>query len=222
MNGQTAVFSTSEALRFGWERTLANLKPLLALGVLGGVLSLVNQGLSGQRGGFLGALLVQVAQLAVGFVSLRVLLGIHDGRPFDLRGPGLFAGFGSYLLTVILVSLLVSVGLVLLIVPGVLWALHFGLAPVLVADEGRPPLVALRESKALTEGVRVELLGFVALAFGVNLLGALALGVGLLLTVPTTGLAAIFVLRKLQGRRAVFPSMAMPIAHETLSPPVVG
>lgn len=218
MKGQTAVFSSGEALRFGWEQTLANLKPLLVLGLVGGALSVLSQGLSGQRGAFPSALVVQVAELAVGFVMIRVLLGIHDGRRFDLRGPGLFAGFGAYLLSVILVGFIVSVGVLLLIIPGVLWALRYGLAPLLVVDEGLRPVEALRESGELTEGLKVELLGFVALALGVNLLGALALGLGLLVTVPTTGLAAIFVLRKLQGRRATLPSAVAPGSTGPLPP----
>ena len=207
MDAGAVVFSSREALELGWQRTLANLKPLLVLGLLGGFLAILHQGLSGARGAFLASIVVQLAQVALGLVFLRVLLEINDGHAVDLNRPAeLWRGFVPYLLSTLLVGLIVAGGFVLLIVPGVLWALRFGLAPMIVADEGRDPMDALRESARLTEGVRADLFAFAALALGVNLLGALALGVGLLLTVPTTGLAAVHVFRRLQARAAAFPT----------------
>lgn len=208
MDGHVAVFSRREALEFGWQRTLANAKPLLALGLVNAVLAMVSRGLTEGRGTLLASLVVQVAQAAVGMAFLRVLLKLHDGQPIDLRRVSqLLQGFATYLLTSLLLGLLIALGFVLLIVPGVWWALRYGFAPMLVVDRGLEPAQAFRESRRLTEGVKGELLAFAALACGVNLLGALALGVGVLLTVPTTGLAAVFILRRLQARAVAAPSL---------------
>jgi uncharacterized membrane protein len=208
MDSRNTVIPVGDALQFGWQRTLANVKPLLVLGLVGAFLSVLNQGMSGHRGTLLASLAVQLAQTALGLVVLRVLLGIHDGKPADLsRLSEMTKGFVNYLLTSLLVGVMVAFGLVLLVVPGVLLALRFGLAPMLVADKGLEPMEAVRESARLTEGVRPELFAFAAAALGVNLLGALALGFGLLLTIPTTGLAAVYVLRRLQDRAASLPPM---------------
>jgi uncharacterized membrane protein len=201
MPATTPVFSIREALRFGWQRTLDNLTPLIILGVVSGVLSMIANSANNVRGGFVLSLAVQLAQSFVGFVFLRALFRIAGGQRVVLsRFEGLGDGFAPYFVTTLLLGLLVAAGFVLLIVPGVLWGLRYGLAPFLVADKRLEPMAAFHESKRLTEGVRGELLGFVAVMILVNLLGALALGVGLLFSVPTTGLAAVFVYQKLLAR----------------------
>lgn len=208
MNGDTErPFSTSEALRFGWAKTLANLKPLLTIGAIGAFLALLNQALmgSGDRTGArpLLGLVVQVLQAGVTMAFIRVALKLHDGQPIDLSHPAeLLAGFFTYLLTSILYFLIVAGGLLLLVVPGVIWALRYGFATFLVLDKKTDPVEALRESGRLTRGVKGQLLAFALLMFCVNLLGAIALGIGLLVTIPTTFIAAAYVLRKLQARAA--------------------
>jgi uncharacterized membrane protein len=206
MPAHNPVFSTREALQFGWQKTLANLTPLIILGVISGLLSMLQNAFNGARGAWLVAMALQLAQVYVGFVTLRALLRIGQGQQVDLgelaqKGEG----FGPYFVTSFLLGLLVAAGFVLLIVPGVIWALRYGLAPVLVADRRLEPMAAFHESRRLTEGVRMELLGFVAVLLLVNLLGAMALGVGLLLSMPTTGLAALFVYRKLEAHAGPVP-----------------
>ena len=90
----------------------------------------------------------------------------------------------------------VILGLALGVVPG-LWLLaRFGLAPFEAAARGRRPAAALAASRHTTEGhtARLMLLSLVLLAF--NALGAAALGVGLLITIPMTALAGACVFRQ--------------------------
>lgn len=207
MDDRTRVFESSEALRFGWDRALERWRPLLVVGLANGVLALLHQAMVGERGSALGALALQLLQAVAGLVTLRVLFKLHDGQPVDLRRLGeLSRGFWPYLLTSLLVGLMVGGGLVLLIVPGVWLALRFGFAPMLSAEQGTDALASLHESARLTEGARGELLTFGLLAFLVNLAGALALGLGLILTLPATGMAAIHVLRRLQARAGERPA----------------
>lgn len=203
--GTATPFSSVEALRFGWKITRENLRALLVLGLAGGFLGLLHQALSrpSESPGIAPVLsvVVKVAQAALFMALLRASLQLCDGRAVDMDRPQELLGhFFSYLLTTVLLVLIVAGGLVLLVVPGVIWALRFGYAPFLVADRGYDPVEALRESARVTRGAKRELLGFAALAVLLNLLGALALGVGLLVTVPTTTIAAAHVLRLLQTR----------------------
>jgi hypothetical protein len=215
-----ATFTSGEALRFGWQKTLANLKPLLILGVAAGFLGLLHQALTGSSNGgatgrWLLAIPVQLTQFAVTVVMLRAALRLHDGQPFELsRAQELLAGYWSYLLTALLQGLIVIVGLVLLVVPGVIWALKYGLATWVAVDQRLEPLEALRESARLTDGIKGRLLGFALVMLGVNLLGALACGVGLLLTIPTTCIATTHVYRALQVRAATRsrPTPTIPFA----------
>ncbi len=203
MNAQAAPsFSVAESLRFGWNQTQAHLKPMLIIGASSAFLAALNQALTrGHGANGLLILGVQVLQAMVVMVLIRAALRLADGQPFDLSSPGaLLTGFLNYLLTSALFGLIVLCGLILLIAPGVVWLLRYCFAGFLAVDRQLHPLEALRESRRITNGARGQLLVFGLACAGVNLLGAIALGVGLLFTVPTTCIAAAHVLRQLQAR----------------------
>lgn len=207
-----APFRSADALREGWNTTKNNLPVLLKLGAIGVVLSLFHQALvaPGQHGlGPVLAFAVQVAHAALMMVYMRCALALASGRPIELSfRPELLSDFFGYLLTSVLYGLIVGAGLVLLLVPGVIWAVKFGFATFLVVDQRLDPIAALRGSARLTEGVKGALFRFGMLALGVNLVGALAFGVGLLVTVPTTLIAAAWVLRRLQEHAG------LPVVHQ--------
>jgi uncharacterized membrane protein len=204
MSDRTApLFTTGDALRFGWTETQAHLRTVLALSATGAFLALLQQALANSHAGLL-SLAVQIIQAAVTLAFMRVALKLVDGFPVDLSRPAeLIVGFLNYLLTAVLVALIIAAGFVLLIVPGVIWILKYGFATFLAADRGLHPVEALRESARLTHGMKSQLLPFGLALIGVNLLGAIALGIGLLFTIPVTLIAAAFVLRRLERREAM-------------------
>lgn len=217
-------FSSEDALRFGWTTTKANLKPLLAIGLVGAFLALLGQALSGEgpANGLRALMLlaVQVLQVALTMVWIRVALNLHDGQRIEwTRLSGLLGNFFTFLLAWVLYGLVVGVGFLLLIVPGVIWALKFGFSGFLVVDRRLDPIEAFRESSRLTEGLKGQLFGFALLLLGVNILGAIALGVGLFVTVPTTFIAAAYAFRKLQARatQKVQPAPQVPLGKPSPS-----
>lgn len=223
-NERGQAFSIEEALRFGWKTTRANLKPLLLLGLAGAFLGLLNQALAspGPGDGLRGLMLlfVQVLQAALVMVWIHTALLLHDGQKIEWPRPSSLAGdFLTFLLTWVLYGLLVGVGLVLLIVPGVIWGLKFGFSGYLVVDKKLDPIEAFRESNRLTRGVKGRLLELALVLLGVNILGAIALGVGLFITVPTTFIAAAYVFRRLQARVAqkTQPALQAPLGTPTHS-----
>jgi uncharacterized membrane protein len=64
----------------------------------------------------------------------------------------------------------------------------------------------------------MDLLGLFIALFGLNLLGACCLLVGLLVTVPVSGLAMAFIYRELKPKTVVAPAMA-PVGS-TVAPAV--
>jgi uncharacterized membrane protein len=200
------AFSTEDALRTGWNLTMANLRPLLGLGAVSAVLALLQSALREPGGGPPGlrglfSLAINVVQVGLSMVWIRTALRLREGRPPDLaQWRDVLPRFWSYLLASVLVGLVVAVGLVLLVVPGVIWGLRFGFAGFAVMERGLDPLEAMRESRRLTDGVKGQVLVFALALLGVNLLGALALGVGLLVTIPTSFLAAAEVYQRLRSR----------------------
>jgi hypothetical protein len=220
------LFRSLDVLRDGWAKTRQNLGPWLGLGGIGAFMALLQQALShpGHDGlGNLLGLVLQVLQSVLMMVFIRSALALSSGRPLPLVPvrAELFSDFFGYLLTTILYGLIVAFGLVLLIVPGVGWALKFGFAPFLAVDEGLDPLAALRESARLTRGVEGKLLRFALLVLAVNAIGALAMGVGLFVTIPTTLIATADVLRRLQDRSRA-PARAAPERDATAPDAVAG
>ncbi len=217
MEDAPAIFSTSEALRFGWEKTKTNLKPLLILGFAAAFLALLNQGLSRPHGYGDPVLLlfVQALQVGVAMLFARAALRIHDGQPVLLAKLGeMLKGYLTFFAATLICELIVGFGLVLLIVPGLIWAARFGFAPMLVLDRELDPIEALKESSRIGEGLRWPLIKFGLALVGINLLGAIAAGLGLFLSIPVSFLAGVHVLRALQVHR---PALAAGF-HPTPAP----
>jgi uncharacterized membrane protein len=157
------------------------------------------------------ALVMGLISLAVSFlVSLGLVnfsLRAHDNVETvtigDLWNPDpIWRFIGAELLT----FLIVFVGLLLLVIPGIIASLGLGFAQYLVVDRGMRPVESLKESWRITKGNkgRILLLGLALL--GLNLLGAIALGIGVLVTAPLTMLAVVHAYRFLQAAAGPTPA----------------
>lgn len=131
---------------------------------------------------------------------LRSALGEFDGIGSALRAlvEAHRAALAILGLKLVLIPV-VLFGLVLAVVPGLFVLARFGLSAFFVAVQGSGPGEALALSRKATQGrtARLMLLSLALLLF--NVLGAAALGVGLLITVPMTALAGAYVFRSLTG-----------------------
>ncbi len=210
-----AKISSTEAVRYGWKTTMANLRPLLVLSAIGALLALFEGALgrSAEPLAGLSRLVVQALQIGLAMLWTKAALTLHDGG--KLEAPlvtGRLGGYFTYLLTWVVYVLIVAVGLVLLVVPGVIWAIELGFAGFAAVDKKLDPIEALKASRALTAGRKKQLFVFGLLLFAVNLAGALAFGIGLMVTVPTTFLAAAWMYRKLEAQAHVpfVPAAAVP------------
>jgi uncharacterized membrane protein len=116
--------------------------------------------------------------------------------------------FWKYLGASILLGLAVAIGFVLLIVPGVIFALMFLFTTFIVIDYELGPIEAMTESNRITRGHKWQLLGFGIVLTLINLLGVLALVVGLLVSIPVSTLAFAHAYRVLSGRAGATPAVA--------------
>jgi len=152
------------------------------------------------------------AQLIAALIS--AVLGIFAAigmTTFALRAHDDIAGvtigdlwnpqpFWRFLGAQILAGIIIFVGLLLLIVPGIIAALGLLFATLVVIDRGAGPINALKESWCITTGHKWQLLLFGLVLLGLNLLGLIALVVGLLVTVPVTWLAVTHAYRTLASQ----------------------
>ncbi len=126
--------------------------------------------------------------------------------------------FWKYLWASIMYVLAMGIGFILLIIPGVYILLKYGFYGYVIVD--RPELTAidaLRESARLTDGIKWQLFSFYLALAGINILGALVLGIGLLYTIPVSTMAYTALYRSLT-RIATGPvESAVPSAEPVAS-----
>ena len=108
--------------------------------------------------------------------------------------------FWRYLAAGILYGLILIAGFILLIVPGVIWSVKFGLWPYFVVDKDLGPIQALKASSRTTMGVKWDLFGFGVLCVIFTLAGLLCLIVGVFATYPTIMIAHALVYRQLAAQ----------------------
>jgi uncharacterized membrane protein len=106
----------------------------------------------------------------------------------------------TYAVSSLVYTLVVLAGLVLLVVPGIIWLVMFMFYALVIVDTETGPLAALRQSARLGKGVRWELFLLLLVLTGINIAGAVALLVGLLFTVPFSVLVMAHAYRALQPR----------------------
>jgi uncharacterized membrane protein len=128
-------------------------------------------------------------------------LKVAKGEPYAFGD--VFSG-GQYFLSVLVVNILnfiaVSLGLVLLIVPGIIVAIGLSMSVPLVVDRNRGPIEALGESWKITDGSKANLFIFWLIAVGLGIAGVCACGVGLLLVMPILCIAWFYIYLRLTGQ----------------------
>ena len=202
--------SVGECLRFGWDTFKK--RPLIFVGAF--VLTLVISGVSsaildpGEGApittatillGIVSGLIGLFVELGVLTFSIRAHDAVEKATMHDLWNPQAFV---RYLIGQIVVGIIVVIGIILLIVPGVIAALGLMFTPYLVVDKGMHPIAALKESWRFTKGHKLQLFVLVLAIVGINILGLLALVVGLLVSVPVSMLAIAHAYRALSGNAA--------------------
>ncbi len=145
-------------------------------------------------------ILIWIIEIVVAIGIIQISLNLVDNKPAgisDLRtGYKLII---KYILTAILVSLIVVAGLMLLVIPGIIFAVRLQFAPYLVVDKGLGPVAAVRGSWEMTGGSARRILMLDLVMGLITALGAIVFGVGLLVAAPVSAIAAAFVYRKLRG-----------------------
>jgi uncharacterized membrane protein len=194
-----------EALTFGWETFKKNALFLIglyvAVAVITGVLDRADE---------YGALESDYIDFVIGVINflvnmlfqlgiIAIMLKFRDGATPEFadlfnRLPLIF----NYVVAVILYFLMVAFGLAFFIFPGIYLAVRFYFFGFFIVDEQVGPIKALQKSSALTEGALMDIFFLGVMLVGLNILGLLCLGFGLLVSLPVSALAVAHVFRHLQ------------------------
>jgi uncharacterized membrane protein len=204
-------FSIESALRFGWETFKkrpwffvgSTIVILLASGLIDAFSSALNTAVGGtaEQPSIIGTVVNLGLGTLLGMGATAFYLAAHDNPDtVDLSALWHPQPFWKYLGASILYGLTLVAGLILLIVPGIIFALMFMFTTFIVIDREPGPIEAMKESNRITYGHKWSLLGFTLVLVLINLLGVIALVVGLLVSIPVSSLAVTHAYRVLSGR----------------------
>jgi uncharacterized membrane protein len=192
--------STGTALRFGWETFKkrpwffigSTVVILLASGLIDAFSSAIDAAVGGsaEQPSVVGTVVNLGLGTLLGMGATAFYLAAQDNpETVDLSLLWHPQPFWKYLGASLLFALTIAIGFVLLIVPGIIFALIFMFTTFIVIDRELGPIEAMKESNRITYGHKWTLLGVTLMLVLINLLGAIALVVDLLVSIPVSSLA---------------------------------
>lgn len=215
-DGPPAPWATGEVLSQSWELFKQHWAPLLGALVIGYVVlfgvQTVFSVLAGAIGGRSGSPGLAIATAIVSMViSMVAQAAVSCGwaRMFLMTARGetpvlgvLFSSVGlmpQMLIATVILTIGYLLGILLLVVPGVIFMI--GTIPYLyfIAD-GESGVESVRKSWEATRGQKVAIFVFLLALAGINIVGMLACGLGMLVTLPVSMLALAVVYTRLTGR----------------------
>lgn len=197
-------FSIGEAIGFGWEKFKLNPGFFIALGLImiatNVVFGVIDYAFGGADSRW--AQVINLVSLLVStFIQigvLKVALNYVDGIETSLKD--IFSQgrhFVVYLISSLIYSIIVLVGLVLLVFPGIIWGIKFSMFGYAIIDRDAGIMGSLTQSSQITMGVKGHIFVYQLLAVLITIAGFLALGVGIFVAMPVIILADAFIYRKL-------------------------
>ena len=198
-------FSIGDAVTYSWNACWRNFAPvmLVSLIVFAGntiavLLSATNSSSAMNYAFSLFGILVDVLLV---FGLIRAALDVVEGRTPSLGEVFRPDGYGPFLVASVLFLVGLYLGLLLLVVPGLIFGLVFQFYGFVVAEHPDvPATVALRRSAQITRGARARLFGLAVVLLFLNLAGFMVCVVGLVVTYAISAVALAYVYRLLSGQ----------------------
>ncbi|KKP81347.1 MAG: hypothetical protein UR81_C0001G0018 [Candidatus Levybacteria bacterium GW2011_GWB1_35_5] len=198
-------FSKGEAIRFGFEKAKKHLFFFVVLFLIWIGVSAVYGALNfflltqvGPDGSLLLNIINWIFSSIITLGMISIALKIVDNKKaeykdlFFLNWKLLFV----YIIANLVRSIAIIVGFILLIIPGIIIAIKLQFLEYLIVDK-KMGFEAISKSWEMTKGVKWNLFVFGILLTLINILGALALIVGLFVSLPLSMVATAFVYKKL-------------------------
>lgn len=212
-------FTIGDTLSEAWQKVSGNKMPafmafliyfgvMIGVGVATGLIALLFKAVGGDAGEVFGALLGQTLQtvvavpLGVGILMLGVRMAI--GAPAEAGSIlGYYDRIVPLLLTTLLLYVMLIVGFLLFVIPGIYLSVAYMFALPLVVDKGLSPWQALEASRKAITHRWFSMFGLFLIIGLVYMLGALCLMVGLIWAMPLGMIAMGIVYRNIFGVSSV-------------------
>lgn len=216
--GSAEGFSAPEAIGYGWRKFTENVGPILigvlivlvvtiVVNILAGIVSggggspFGPDAMEFSVAGFLANLVSTGVSVVLSAVFARAALDVVDGRSFDFMGAFGRLNFVNVLIASFLVAVIVTIGFILLVIPGLIALfLTYFTTLFVVDDDAESPVKAISDSVKLVSNNVGDSLLLALLSVLVLIAGAIALLVGLVVAYPVTALAAAYAYRTFRGQ----------------------
>lgn len=202
--GGAAAFSVGDAVSYGWTAYWKNLGPMLLITIVIIAVQLVVNLIGQAVGNFFISLVFSIIGWIVSMILsmglIRAALAVVKGRTPEVNMLFETEGLGSYIVAAIIFGIAFGIGLILCIIPGIIIGIIWMFYGFLIVENPTlGPTDALKRSSEITKGRLGELFVFGLALFGINLVGLILCGVGLLFTYGITAIAVAYAYRTLNG-----------------------
>jgi uncharacterized membrane protein len=229
------TFKVGSAIRYGWETFKKRPWFLIGVVVVYGIVSWVIQFAGdlasrpiGHNTFSSGAVAFVIQELLAVFLAMGMmsfLLKAYDNietvQISDLWHPD---EYWQYLIYTVLLGIVVVGGLILLIVPGIIFSIMFMFSGYLIVERKLSAIDAMKESARITKGHKGDLFLLMIASMGVVLLGLICLIVGVVVAFPVIMLAQVWAYRTLSHAAgtevAAAPAPAAPAPTASNTSPV--
>lgn len=210
---QASVINVKDMISFGWSQFErrpwffigALIIFMILSGIVGAIISAIfgDTGSSGAIGQLVGFMVNALFAMGLMHVYLKAHDDVHSVELKDLWHP---TPYLKFLAADFLQAVIIMIGFVLLVIPGVVAMVVLAFTLYLVLDKNMGPIEAMKESVRITGGERWNLLLLLVSLIFINIIGVLCLVVGLLVTVPVSLFAIVHAYKQLQHKHSLAPA----------------
>ncbi|EKE25782.1 MAG: hypothetical protein ACD_5C00036G0004 [uncultured bacterium] len=204
--------SIEEAFNFAWNVFRRNKKFLLSLTIVY-VLVLIAESMLQKAVEkdstilFLVNIFSAVVNIFIGIGLIQIFLKVSRGQESKISELfGSMRFFWKIIGGYILYGLILLVGYLLLIIPGIIWQIKYSYFAYLIIDKDMGPIQAIKESGKITYGFKWKLFFLQIVVLLILLAGLLMLGIGFLVAYPIALLMMAYVYRTLIGEQTEIKS----------------
>jgi hypothetical protein len=155
----------------------------------------------------IGLLLILLIWVIASVLNLMLLMGWNQiGLDIYDTGTSSFhrlfapsAKAATFLITALCYSIICLLGTMLLIIPGIIWAIKYSYADLIVVDSESKAFEALKASARLTHGYKWDILFFYFISFFILVASVITL-IGPFILIYVLFLSRVYIYRKLQER----------------------
>jgi uncharacterized membrane protein len=206
-------FSIKEAFNLGYRKTLANFWFLagivLVSSLLVGLPQIIYQIIYGEEHMNFGVSLITfILGLLIGLGQIKIALTLTDDSRAtwaDLFNNYLLVPY--YFIASLLVAILMGIGLILFIIPGLYIGIRLIFFPYFLVDKKVGPIESIKQSMAVTKSEVWNLLGLALSSIILLALGLLAFGIGLIFVLPIIMIAWAQTYRSLERKLEPVPAV---------------